>query len=158
MEGESQASGDALDETLADPLVGAGASRDELGSAEWRSPDDEGRPRAPGARCGRFVVLEELGAGAMGQVYAAYDPQLDRRVALKLIRAGGSAELAGARSARLVREARAIARLSHPNVVAVFEVGTVDDEVFIATEQPGLELGAEPRRALVEVGGHGMRA
>src|SRR5262245_37690244 len=66
----------------------------------------------------------------MGVVYAAYDPELDRRVALKLLHAGGSVE---ARK-RLLREAQAMARLAHPNVIAVHDVGTWGDEVFVAME------------------------
>ena len=83
---------------------------------------------------GRFVLLDTLGAGAMGVVYAAYDPELDRKVALKLLlpRAGGTSD-DGART-RLVREAQALAKLSHPNVVAVHAVGTHGDTVWIAME------------------------
>ena len=69
----------------------------------------------------------------MGVVFAAYDPELDRKVALKLLHerenSGGSTG-----QARLIREAQSLARLSHPNVVAVHDVGTVGDTVFIAME------------------------
>ena len=78
----------------------------------------------------RYVVLEELGAGAMGVVYKAHDPDLGRMVALKLVHAGSTA----ARSTRLLREAQAIARVAHPNIVAIFDVGLVEDQVFIAME------------------------
>ncbi|MEM7160063.1 MAG: protein kinase, partial [Myxococcota bacterium] len=88
---------------------------------------------APGASIGRFVVLEPLGAGGMGVVYAAYDPQLDRRVALKLVRTDTDHDPARARE-RLIREARAMAKLSHPNVVGVFDVGMVGQAVFVAME------------------------
>lgn len=83
-------------------------------------------------RVGRFIVLEPLGSGAMGVVYAAYDPQLDRRVALKLVRLSGAgdAEFQG----RLLREARAGAAITHPNVVAVFDSGLHQGELFIAME------------------------
>ncbi|MES1207857.1 MAG: serine/threonine-protein kinase, partial [Pseudomonadota bacterium] len=74
-----------------------------------------------------------LGRGGMGEVYAAYDPDLDRKIALKLLRArGGSSDADG--GTRLLREAQAIARLSHPNVVVVFDVGTFRESVFIAME------------------------
>ena len=77
-------------------------------------------------RLGRFVILQQLGRGGMGDVYAAYDPQLDRRVALKLLRTTpGKGSSAGARE-RLQREAVALAQLSHPNVVPVHDVGSID--------------------------------
>jgi len=89
----------------------------------------------PGARCGRYVLFERLGAGGMGVVYAAYDPSLDRKVALKLLRHGEGADEGAIERNRLLREAKALARLSHPNVVHVYDVGTVgDDQVFIAME------------------------
>jgi tRNA A-37 threonylcarbamoyl transferase component Bud32 len=89
---------------------------------------------AAGDTIGRYIILARLGAGGMGVVYTAYDPQLDRKVALKLLRAGGAIADDEARS-RLVREAQAIAQLSHPNVVAVYDVGTADTgEVYIAME------------------------
>jgi serine/threonine protein kinase/tetratricopeptide (TPR) repeat protein len=80
-------------------------------------------------------VLNLLGKGAMGEVYAAYDPELDRKVAIKLLRgkAGNEAEAAAGR-ARMMREAQAIAKLSHPNVVVVYDVGAHEDKVFVAME------------------------
>lgn len=84
-----------------------------------------------GRRIGRFEVEGALGAGGMGVVYAARDTVLDRRVALKLLHA--RADDAGAR-ARLLREARSAAALSHPNVVTVFEVGDDQGVVFVAME------------------------
>ena len=94
------------------------------------------RPLEAGASIDRYVVLHRVGAGAMGVVYAAYDPQLDRRVALKLVQqsVAPSASRAEARRARLLREAQALARLSHPNVVAVHDAGVVDGQVFVAME------------------------
>jgi len=88
---------------------------------------------------GRYVVLRELGAGGMGVVYAAYDPELDRKVALKLLRAseGGTGTGAGTRTSahgRLLREAKALAQLSHPNVVAVHDVGEHEGRVYLAME------------------------
>ncbi|MCA9663698.1 MAG: serine/threonine protein kinase, partial [Myxococcales bacterium] len=96
-------------------------------SGAWLEP----RAGAPTLRLGRYVVLEPLGEGGMGIVYAAYDPELDRKVAIKLIRsahAGDEARL------RLLREAQAMAKLSHPNVVAVYDVGTFEGQVFVAME------------------------
>jgi serine/threonine protein kinase/tetratricopeptide (TPR) repeat protein len=86
-----------------------------------------------GASIGRYIVLSALGAGGMGVVYAAYDPELDRKVAIKLLRPDAGAGHEHAR-VRLLREAQAMARLSHPNVIAVFDVGTLGEQVFIAME------------------------
>ena len=90
---------------------------------------------AIGDRVGRYLVLSTLGAGGMGQVFAAYDPQLDRKIALKVLRANLGANAKEAR-ARLKREAQAIAQLNHPNVVGVYDVGTTGDtdDVYIAME------------------------
>ncbi len=85
-----------------------------------------------GASWGRYLVLDRVGEGAMGVVYSAYDPRLDRRVALKLLRPGAGAGPEDRE--RLLREAQAMARLSHPNVVAVHDVGEVEDELYIAME------------------------
>jgi tetratricopeptide (TPR) repeat protein len=96
----------------------------------------EARERAielvAGDRVGRHVVVERLGAGGMGVVYAAYDPELDRRIAIKLLRG-----LVGRESrmrARILREAQALARLAHPNVVAIHDVGMLGDRPWIAME------------------------
>ncbi|MGH2901005.1 MAG: protein kinase, partial [Solirubrobacteraceae bacterium] len=62
-------------------------------------------------RIGRFTLLERLGAGAMGDIYAAYDDQLDRKVALKLVRSG----FVRKGDERLLREAQTLAQVSHPN-------------------------------------------
>ncbi|HEY1811165.1 MAG TPA: protein kinase [Kofleriaceae bacterium] len=89
-------------------------------------------PLAPGAIAGRYVVIGVIGAGAMGVVYDAWDPQLRRRVALKLLRPDRVAGPDGA--PRLLREAQAMARLQHPNVVAVHDVGELGERVFVAME------------------------
>ncbi|WP_096328675.1 serine/threonine-protein kinase [Nannocystis exedens] len=85
------------------------------------------------SRIGRFVVLRELGAGAMGVVYAAYDAKLDRRLAIKVLSDKYPGEHERGTS-RLEREAQALARLSHPNVVQVYEVGPVEGGIYIAME------------------------
>lgn len=85
-----------------------------------------GEPTEP-VKIGRFVVLRKLGAGGMGAVYAAYDEDLDRKVAIKLLHAK-------MRTGRLRREAKAMAQLSHPNVVPVFDVGEHGEDVFVAME------------------------
>ncbi len=93
---------------------------------------EAGRPR--GTLIDRYVVLHPVGVGAMGLVYAAYDPDLDRRVALKLVRVPASGEEAEAQRARLLREARAMARLTDGNVITVHDVGLVEDQLFVAME------------------------
>ncbi len=104
---------------------------------------------------GRYVVLGRLGAGSTGTVYEAFDRTLDRRVALKVLRR----HLASIHGDRFIREGQALARLSHPNVVQVYEVGESEGRAFIAMELvTGRTLGQwgreEPRpdwRACVEV-------
>lgn len=91
-------------------------------------------PRA-GERFGRFTVLAYLGRGGMGIVFSAYDPDLDRRVAVKLVRASADPAKTSAERERLMREARAMARLRHPNVLTVYEVGQDDGRVYLAMEQ-----------------------
>jgi tetratricopeptide (TPR) repeat protein len=85
---------------------------------------------APDGAFERYLIVGVLGAGAMGVVYAAYDPQLRRRVALKVLRP--SATAAGAPD--LLREARAMAMLQHPNVIAVHDVGDAGGRLFVAME------------------------
>jgi tetratricopeptide (TPR) repeat protein len=87
-----------------------------------------GHASAP-VRVGRFAILELIGQGGMGTVYLAYDPRLDRRVAVKVMH-GRDREHA----ARLTEEALALARLNHPNVVTIHEVGDHDDGIFVAME------------------------
>ncbi len=89
-----------------------------------------------GAKIGRYIVEGRIGAGGMGIVLAAHDPQLERIVALKLVRVldRGPAAIESAR-VRLVAEAKAMARLAHPNVVAVHEVVEAGDDFFIAMER-----------------------
>jgi tetratricopeptide (TPR) repeat protein len=108
-----------------------------------------------GARLGRYLPIEELGRGGMGRVLRAYDPKLQREVALKVLHP----ELGEGHTTRLVREAQAMAQLSHPNVVQVYEADTFGDQTFVAMELvEGQTLQAwmrqEPRpdwRACVEV-------
>jgi tetratricopeptide (TPR) repeat protein len=80
---------------------------------------------------GRYTVLERVGAGGMGVVYAAYDPTLDRRIALKILSRAGASDSA---NQRLLREAQAMARLNHPHVATVHEAGEVDGRAFVAME------------------------
>jgi predicted anti-sigma-YlaC factor YlaD len=94
---------------------------------------EEARARIrPGQTIGRYVVGEIVGAGGMGAVYVARDPELDRDVALKVVspRGAGATERRG----RLLREARSAAKLSHPNVIAVYDVGEVGESAYLAME------------------------
>ena len=110
-----------------------------------KAPDNDNHgldDLTPLERVGRYVILEAVGSGGMGVVYAAYDPELDRKVAIKLLRpdlSGSSSRL----TQRLKREAQALARLKHPSVVTVHDVGAHLDQVFIAMEfVHGQTLGA----------------
>jgi serine/threonine protein kinase len=108
----------------ADDTAAGGATASYSGNEPMVSP-------LRGAPVDRYLIVDELGAGGMGVVYRAYDPDLGRLIALKLVRAGASSRA----TVRLVREARAIARLAHPNVVNVHDVGELDaGQVFIAME------------------------
>ncbi|MEM6991040.1 MAG: serine/threonine-protein kinase [Myxococcota bacterium] len=112
------------------PVVSEGARGP---SARSGAVITEVNPIAPGHRVGRYVIRERLGAGGMGVVYAADDPELDRVVALKLL-LSERGDKAAARRTRMQREAQAMARLKHANVVGVLDVGVYDDRVFIAME------------------------
>jgi tetratricopeptide (TPR) repeat protein len=89
---------------------------------------------AAGTRVGRYLILGPLGRGGMGVVYRAFDPELDRPIALKLVGLAGLGPGAEQAGVRLQREARTLARLSHPNVVAVHDVGSFEEHVFVAME------------------------
>jgi len=106
---------------------------------DLRGPDKAAAPPRPeklqpGDVLGRFVVLGRQGSGGMGVVYAAYDPELDRKVALKILRSDADRSLKEELRTRLLREAQAMARLSHPNVIPVYDVGTFASQVFLAME------------------------
>ncbi len=147
----------------ADPLgataEGAPQGLDPHGVTGARAPDSGSHPTvgavvARGTTLGRYLVIERLGAGGMGEVFTAFDPELDRRIALKLLRPDVGDGSASVGRARLMREAQAMAKLSHPNVIAVFDVGVLSDRVFVAMEFiRGQALGA-----WVKAGGHTQRA
>jgi len=84
---------------------------------------------ARGAGFGRYLVLERLGSGGMGVVYAAYDPELDRKVAIKILRPEAVQD-----QSRLRREAQAMARLQHPNVIGIHDAGMEEGRAFVAME------------------------
>ena len=112
----------------------------ELGVANTAVGSDAGTAEGSqtlrrGTDLGRYIILDRLGGGGMGVVYTAYDPELDRKIAVKLLRPGADSSAATTEGrARLLREAQAMARLQHPNVIAVYDVGTFQDQVFVAME------------------------
>ena len=105
------------------------AAREKPGDPEHRR--ETGASEQP-RRIGRFILLDTIGAGAMGEVYTAYDGQLDRKVAVKLVHAHMSAGRHARQ--RLLREAQTLAQVSHPNVVQVYEAGELGGRVFLAME------------------------
>jgi tetratricopeptide (TPR) repeat protein len=152
----------AADLALADTAHGDAAHGDaaEPGRVPTRAPHPTRAPQ----RLGRYLVLESIGEGGMGQVFRAFDPKLDRAVAIKLLHPSADPLDHG----RLLREAQAMAKLSHPHVVPVFDVGTVDARVFVAmdfvrgpTLRRWLRTGPRPWQAVVQMfvqAGRGLAA
>ncbi|MFV8752968.1 protein kinase domain-containing protein [Nannocystaceae bacterium ST9] len=136
---------------------------DSQGSRTVRTSETLGR----GETIGRYVVLDRIGRGGMGEVYSAYDPELDRKLALKLISIDEIEREAGDQ-ARLLREAQATAQLNHPNVVTVHDVGTHAGRVFVAMEFVGggtlrdyVDRGPHPWREVLDrfvAAGRGLAA
>ena len=152
----------------------ASATDDGRDDAE-RSAVVEPMALAPGLEVGRYVLLRPLAGGGMGTVHLAFDPELDRNVALKLLlpraqapRAAGSAEPEPNDRDLLIGEARALARLSHPHVIQVYDVGAWADRVYVALEYvAGQDLRAWQHAGPREIGevlevllaaGEGLRA
>ena len=109
------------------------APLDDSGELAAGTPRPAGAVLSAGDSVGRYVIQHQLGAGGMGIVYAGYDPELDRRIAIKILRPELLEAVGGAQS-RLRAEARAMARLHHPNVVQVHDVGVDGEQVYIAME------------------------
>lgn len=107
------------------------------------------RELSAGDKLGRYVIVGRVGAGAMGVVYAAFDPQLDRKIALKVVPKAAVAD------ARGLLEAQALAKLAHPNVVAIYDVGERDALLWIAmefVEGPTLDAWLDERpRSVTEI-------
>ncbi len=141
---ERDASGGSA--SVSDPVVGVDTDATLASAPGAARPDTESifEGLGKGARLDRFVVIDKLGEGGMGVVLVAYDPDLDRKVAIKLLRSGAwDTGVPDEGRQRLLREAQAMAKLSHPNVVVVHGVGTVDNRVYIAMEYvDGCTLGA----------------
>src|SRR3954462_11162095 len=89
-------------------------------------------PLAPGSKLGPYEILAGLGAGGMGEVYRAHDPRLGREVAIKILPAGSAGDSECMR--RFEQEARATAALNHPNILAVFDIGSQDNSPYIVSE------------------------
>src|SRR5215468_3292336 len=116
------------------PVANDPTNRDDLARTATAPASSSVRPEpaeALGASLGRYRLERELGAGGMGVVHAAFDPDLERRIALKVLRVAAPGLEA---KDRLLREARAMARLAHPNVVTVHEVGTANGRDYVAME------------------------
>lgn len=117
------------------PTVPGGSDRDtppELSRArqlQFHAIEERLFGRTDAARPGRYHLLETLGRRATGIVFKAYDPQLDRRVAIKVLKLAGH----DARD-RMAREAKALAKLNHPNVLTVDEVGEDGEDLYVVTE------------------------
>lgn len=118
-------------------LCDSGARRGgEAGTATVPQPEPHD---SDPVRIGRYVVLRRLGKGGMGLVYLAYDGDLDRKVAVKVVR--GSVQREPLVRERVIREAQSLAQVAHPNIVHVYEVGHREGEIFIAMEYvPGVVL------------------
>ena len=119
---------DARADGFASTVAGQGVD-DRTAGAGYQP--EQGEPLPRGTKIGGFIVEGPLGTGAMGTVLLARDPELARPVAIKLVAPGRGGEAA---HQRLLREAQAAARLSHPNVVAIHQAGTWRDQVFIVME------------------------
>ncbi len=135
-EAGSRPPSDALADTLAAPeQLAAGSAPATPGLAA------QGPRLTPGTAVGRYLITGLLGTGGMSVVYSARDPELNRDVAVKLLETGGHGQ-----QDRLLREAHALARLAHPNVVVVHDVGTFGGQVFLVQEHlDGGTLGAWKR-------------
>lgn len=108
---------------------------------------------------GRYRVLKELGKGAMGIVYKAFDPQIDREVALKILRKDRLTD--DEFTQRFLKEAKAIGRLSHPNIVTVYDVGQDHGTIYIAMEflegRPLDEAIKEDKLKITDIGSIGAQ-
>lgn len=135
--------------------AGSGPGRDAAPAQEAGAPEAGAMLLRRGATVGRYIVIDLRGSGGMGMVYEAYDPDLGRKVALKLLRPQQAPTAREAGAASLLREAQALARLRHPCVVAVYDVGVCEGQVFIAMElvagKTAAEWLAETPRTLSEI-------
>ena len=148
-------------EPIEDHLAGCGDCRALVAAFSSELPFDESRPpphddtvdeaaHPRHRQFGRYLVTSTLGRGAMSIVHGAYDPELDRKVAIKVWRSSEARNPYIQR--RMLREARALAQIRHRNVVGVHDVGTLDGEVWVALEfihGPSVDGWlSQPRRVL----------
>jgi serine/threonine protein kinase len=118
------------DTALSTPVMGGRPEADKLVRAVSRAKiASKLFAKTEQVKLGRYHLLEMVGSGGMGVVWGAWDPELDRRVAIKLVKA----EMQAARD-RILLEGQALAKLSHPNVVPVYDVGVVDEQVYLVME------------------------
>lgn len=147
---------------------GADASRPHTTTPSQRpAAPREGGELAEGTRVGRYSILGRLGEGDTGVVYEAWDPQLDRHVALKVLHAD-RARAEGPSADVLIAEAQTLAKIVHPNIVTVFDAGTSEEQVFLAMElcrgqnmQEWLAKGSHRVREILDVfvaAGRGLAA
>jgi len=150
---ERQRGRDAPSETVQPQLLSALLR--ELAATDLPGEEAWGKGLEPGETIGRFELLRELGRGGFGVVYEARDRELGRSVAFKAVRPGKQA----LGDEQLLREAEAIARLSHPNLVTLFDVGRCDRGPYLVLEmlrgitlQQQIELGPVPVREALRIG------
>lgn len=148
------------DESSMAQTMGPNASE----STDSAPSGDEACALGPGDSIGRYLLISELGAGGMGVVYEGFDPDLDRRVAVKLLHLGpGEAATRAARDteldqAQLMLEAQSLAKLAHPNIVAIYDVGHAHEQIYMAMElvdgvslSDWLKRSVRPWRSIVEL-------
>lgn len=118
--------------------MGDGDRSRDVSLTDPATPEHIARPGgerlAVGDEFGAYRILGLVGSGGMGQVYRAKDPRLDRSVAIKVLLPGSFGDAGEGGRSRLVREALALAKLAHPNILTVHEIGAVGGEMFVATE------------------------
>lgn len=109
-----------------------------------------------GAKISHYTILERIGIGGMGEVYKAFDPRLDRTIALKVLNPKAMAD--ESKRQRFIQEARTASALNHPNIITIYEIGQEDDQCFIATEfiegqtlRQKLQGGSLPNTVVLEI-------
>jgi tetratricopeptide (TPR) repeat protein/predicted Ser/Thr protein kinase len=147
--------GASLEEARHTVVLSGEATHGDNSTLPGSAVSDEGLILEAGACVGRYRIEARVGSGGMGVVYAGHDPELDRRVAIKMLRPRGAEGVGDAGRTRLLREAQAMAKLAHPNVVAVYDVGLHAERVYLAMEyvdgRTVAQWVADARRSIGEV-------